>query len=128
MYLETLKLDHAQCRATELIFSKIEKLFIRMGNEMPERHFIWKNFADYQDIKVQLYYLKKHIQNQVEADPEHPKIYFIEKPDQEKEEYRKEMTIKTYQTLEKNCQAIMIIGWENIIENNELLQEATGRM
>jgi len=32
MYLETLKLDHEQCRATELIYSKIEKLYAKMGD------------------------------------------------------------------------------------------------
>jgi len=95
---------------------------------MAEKSFVWSNFADFQDLKILLYNQKKDIQTAIDTDPEHGKIYFIEKPEMDKEAYRKELTIKKYEILQKTCHAVMIIGWENIIESNEQLQESTADM
>lgn len=58
IFLESAKSDKNSARQTELIFIKIKKLFEKMGQQMPEKDYVWEQWANFQDWTKSAYELK----------------------------------------------------------------------
>ena len=109
-------------RETELVYKKIQKLYERMGAEMAENQSVWKYYSSFMDLTNEFYSIKKDISL---SDPDKKKYFFQDEPVDTKEKFSKDMHIKKYESLQKWCKSIMIVGWENIIQNNLDLIEST---
>jgi len=122
IYLDKVEEDWNQVRGTELIYDKIEKLYKRMGIEMAENQNVWKYYSNFHDFTADLYNIKLKMRA---TDLEKKKYFFYHEPEESSETFLKNMHIKKYETIQKWCKSIMVVGWENIIENNLDLIEST---
>jgi hypothetical protein len=63
-----------------------------------------------------------------ESDPEKKKYFFFQETGEPLETFTKNIHIKKFEVLQKWCKSIMVVGWENVIENNVDLIESTHEM
>jgi hypothetical protein len=76
---------------------------------MPQRHSIWKMYSDFLHFEFAFYSIKKGLR---ELDPMKTRVFLVEEPLVEIEEFRKGMLAKRFEATLKECQAVMKIGWE----------------
>ena len=93
-----------------------------MGIEMAENQNVWKYYSNFHDFTADLYNIKLKMRA---TDLEKKKYFFYHEPEESSETFLKNMHIKKYETIQKWCKSIMVVGWENIIENNLDLIEST---
>lgn len=108
--LESVREKPEEIRSTELLHRDLQSAFQRITQKQPQRHAIWKMYSDFLHFDFAFYSIKKGLRN---LDLEKTRVYMIEEPTIDVEEYRKTNLNLRFELTLKECQAVMRIGWEN---------------
>jgi tetratricopeptide (TPR) repeat protein len=108
--LELVREKPEEIRSTELLHRDILAAFQKITQKQAQRHAVWKMYSDFLHFDFALYSIKVGLRN---LDPEKTKVFMVEEPTLDVEDYRKTILNRRFEVTLKECQAVMKIGWEN---------------
>jgi tetratricopeptide (TPR) repeat protein len=108
--IEAVREKPEEIRSTELLYRDITTIFQKLTNKQPQRHAVWKMYSDFLHFDFAFYSLKRGLRN---LDPTKTRVFMVEEPTLEVEEYRKISLNRRFEVTLKECQSVMRIGWEN---------------